>query len=287
MSKRKDKHHPNKTPAPSNGFPGAEGNPAEQKKAKKRFWSDYEPIEKFNLMLVIFTGIYSAISLGSFYIARGDLAVARESMRVSERPYVEMENNAVDPSGPKFEFVTEPNGQPELNIWFYNSGNTPARRCYVNVGNDATKYLHLTPAGTRRKDLENAAQKANGSPVLTVFGPGESIARNSDGEIVSFIPGSTIAAHSDLPLNVNGPGPADTTALRNSGKSRTATGNLEYMNIFGEYCCETFTLAWDPTKSAFKYTSLTPPKAQYCSPSMPNICVDKTIPTDTAPISQK
>src|SRR5271156_6037084 len=100
-------------------------------------------INKAVIWLDTHSGAMTAIASGAIAVLTYFLVttsnrqwqVSDESMRVSNRPYVEMENESGDPTGPKTEWGIGLNGTDTvLKIWFYNFGNTPAKRVRVNGG---------------------------------------------------------------------------------------------------------------------------------------------------------
>jgi len=91
------------------------GQKTEEQKTKKRFWRDYEPIEKMTLVMAIFAVIYSLITFGLLFIAMRQV----DSMRKEQRPWA-IAGAQIQPMPDK--------GTP-LTILFNiaNTGKTPAK----------------------------------------------------------------------------------------------------------------------------------------------------------------
>jgi hypothetical protein len=141
MSKRKSSHDPGKMTTGAQAPIGAERQQAEKQEPKKRFWRDYEPIEKFNLLLVIFTGIYSGISLGLYRTASGDLKIAKESMQQTERAYVFAIGAEMKRTGSKLragQKLPEGYASAVFIVHSSNTGNTPARKA-ITIANSCVR----------------------------------------------------------------------------------------------------------------------------------------------------
>ena len=78
-----------------------------------RFWGGWSVGERFNFLLLIFTAIYAATSIFQYRLAR-------QSLRVTERAYIEIHNVALEPAVASV-------GQITMVIQVTNTGRTPAR----------------------------------------------------------------------------------------------------------------------------------------------------------------
>jgi hypothetical protein len=192
--------------------------------------------------------------------------VADEAMRVSNRPYLEIENRIDDPTGPRTEWSQYANGERSLKIWFFNWGNTPASRVRVNAGPDPAQFLHLS-----LKPVERSVTW-QGKVAFLSPGPGEAVSTdNVTHKALGWIKGDIISAHSDLPVTAWGFGENERAQI-DSGQSIKVSGDFEYMNVFGEYCCRPFELEWTPKTQRFAYTPTPLPETVYCPADLKNIC---------------
>lgn len=158
MSNDKTKHNPPKTACPCDPLINAIRH--EDKNAKipqKRFWRDWEPIEKFTFCIAIFTFIYSMISIGIYF-------VSRDTMIVSQRAWVVYDKLI---------------GTPSSNI--NNSGNPGKiiQPSWLNAGNTPTRNFHIYTAPIVRTekpiDKNYTFQKVNMGFSPAVLGPKGSI----------------------------------------------------------------------------------------------------------------
>ena len=126
MTDEKSKHNPPKTTCPCDPLINAIRH--EDKNAKipqKRFWRDWEPIEKFTFFIAIFTFIYSIVSIFLY-------CVSRENMIVSQRAYISSGNTTIASAlGRKLGQV--PESDITIDTPFTNIGATPARRVSIQM----------------------------------------------------------------------------------------------------------------------------------------------------------
>ena len=188
-------------------------------------------------------------------ISTTQVSDAREAMRVSNRPYVEIGQ----PDGkPIAEWVTNPSGEKiGVRIYFQNAGNTPATRFWVNGGSNPKDYVHLTPKAVQFKDIDS----------VTDWDALTDIDR-----LTIWVPGSPIAAHAVQAVQVERLQKDQIAALfkMEDGKGAHIYGDFEYFNIFDEYCCDSFTLIW--RDGGFSYLAGFPSRKSVCAPNIPNIC---------------
>jgi hypothetical protein len=93
---------------------------AKAQSTKKRFWKDYEPIEKMTLVMAVFAVIYSIITFGLYLIANRQL----EGLKKDQRPWVKALGGQVNIAG-----NVMPEKTPVLNIPLHilDIGKTPAK----------------------------------------------------------------------------------------------------------------------------------------------------------------
>jgi hypothetical protein len=103
----------------------------EQPKSSKRFWRDYEPIEKFNFVIAISTTIYMATTLFIYQ-------QSRQSFIDGNRAYIVIKDALLfgpDPNNPKgIQPIPRTLGDlphPIGQVDFINSGNTPAKETFT------------------------------------------------------------------------------------------------------------------------------------------------------------
>jgi len=102
-----------------------QGNQTDTKKAKKRFWRDYESIEKFNFIIAVFAVFSSVAAIGLYF-------VTRETLQVSQRAFVYSKEVFIVGDGGKP--GQSPADKPALIVITWdNSGETPARHVVPNV----------------------------------------------------------------------------------------------------------------------------------------------------------
>jgi hypothetical protein len=85
---------------------------------KKKFWRDYESIEKMTFVMAVFSVIYSLITLGLYLISRQTM----QEMQNTNRPYIF--------TMPKFSFQAVPTletiGEIPVTVGILNIGVSPA-----------------------------------------------------------------------------------------------------------------------------------------------------------------
>ena len=116
-----------KTSASGDTLGEGERKHIQTQETKKRFWSDWVPLEKLAALTLIFTVIYSIVTAGLYL-------VARDSLRIGQRAFVYAEAANILNS-PKAKTVTpRPSNAPiTLDVTFRNSGQTVARKVITTV----------------------------------------------------------------------------------------------------------------------------------------------------------
>ena len=99
----------------------AEGHETEAQKSTKRFWRDWQPIEKMTFVMAVFAVIYSLITLGLYCVSRQTM----KEMQNTNRPYIFTTPNFSFPEGrPTPETIRE----IPVTIYILNVGVSPANR---------------------------------------------------------------------------------------------------------------------------------------------------------------
>lgn len=232
------------------------------------FWHwcrDLSGVHRATLILEILTLaaviIYAALTYCLLRAAQQEAGTADESMRVSNRPYVDIgrpDNN------PIAEWIIDSSGRKTgLKVYFQNAGNTPAQRFYLNGGPKPEDFLHLT--------LKPVRPKIVASKFPLVIRPGEQVSMDATG-LWSWVPGIPIPARSTMPVQANGFGEEQIASALRAGKGTIqVNGTFEYMDVFGEYCCEPYVISWDEGSKTFAYR---PGMARqfFCPSDISNIC---------------
>ena len=145
MSKHKSRNQPSEpTIAAHSGDHHKDGD-SKAEKGPKRFWRDYEPIEKFNATIAIFTVVYSLVTVALYH-------VARETMTVSQRAFVFCKEALIVGDGNKPGEVS-PDRPALLIVTTPNSGDTPARQVVTSLnfcarpGPLPENFSYPSPAG--------------------------------------------------------------------------------------------------------------------------------------------
>jgi hypothetical protein len=136
MSHKKSRNKPQDTSlTPERTVAAQRHDNQNQHNANKRFWRDYEPIEKFNLLICIFTFVYALVTIGAYNIARSTLQI--ESSAFVFVSTVELTGlKMVEPSIPQV-------GIPlAVGIVLKNAGPTVARNVSMWTG-ACVKQGHL------------------------------------------------------------------------------------------------------------------------------------------------
>jgi hypothetical protein len=164
------------------------------------------------------TRVAAQASGNSANAAIAQAITAHQAMLLSERPYVTVGRGS---DGRVADWDQDKQGKVTgLIIYFQNAGNTPAFQLYVN----------LLPTPSALPDKHFAHLTTN------------------------WLDGETVAAHSTLDKRVlyfAGKHVGDLFKKVKTGGgqvwqwSNELQGNFEYINVFGEYCCEPFTLSWE------------------------------------------
>ena len=96
----------------------------QQPNSKKRFWVDYEPIEKFNLLIAVSTTLYLVVTV-LIYIT------AKQQLQISQRAFIYVDDPFLIGDGG---MPGVPSGKPAFLVAnLHNSGDTPARRVTVDI----------------------------------------------------------------------------------------------------------------------------------------------------------
>ena len=95
-----------------------------QPNTKRRFWIDYEPTEKFNLLIAVGTTLYFGVTVLIYLTAKQELKVSQRAFVHAGDPFL------VGDGG----LPGVPSGKPAfLVIDLNNSGNTLARKTSINT----------------------------------------------------------------------------------------------------------------------------------------------------------
>lgn len=187
-------------------------------------------------------------------------AIANESMRVSQRPYIELGQSG--PDNPVASWNIQGEERVGLFIYLQNAGATPAKRVYANG-----KFL---PGEMTFHHLEMQPQPAKlASPSV---GQIYERAKNA----TTWTSGPVIAAHDTQRVLVNNIGPIEIKKAMAKGQSGQITllGDFEYTNIFDEYCCESFCLKVAQS-GIIGICNPPPPRFIVCPKMMANVCEQK------------
>jgi hypothetical protein len=238
---------------------GQEGD-EDSRATEKNFW--FATVwQQVILNGLTFVGAGAAIA--AFVVLFLQLKSAHEETRISQRAYVDIGRAG---PGPIAEWGTDDAGNKTLNLWLTNGGNTPARRVYVNGASKPEDFLHLTKKPTLPKIVGRGFEVK----------PGEEVGIDVVNGLWSWVPGETIPAHSARLVPVSG---ANIPAFMKTGTMRI-NGSFEYMDIFGKYCCEPFSLEWSRVSDKFSYVEPgVAPREAVCAPDLINMCKPQGEPT--------
>jgi hypothetical protein len=183
------------------------------------------------------------------------VAVADQSMRVGERPYVAIGKSD---KGNVADWILDEKGyRTGVQMYFENAGNTPAERFYINgdIPNIPLAvpphHLELTPAPIHVPTVEQKGK----TKIITVYG--------------GITVGALIPSRSTIPLPIANLTRKDIQAgLKNTKGPFTIFGNFEYVNVFNEYCCESFMLTWDQ----HRFRAQSDVSDLECPFDVPNVC---------------
>jgi hypothetical protein len=127
MSKHKSQHQPNES-SPSNDCLGnKEGHRPQTEKPKKRFWRDWEPMEKFTFVIAVFSVIYSIVTFGLYTIAKNTLVVSQRAFIYAKQA------NVLNSPHVKTSVIRPPNTPIEVDVTFKNSGQTVANKQRASI----------------------------------------------------------------------------------------------------------------------------------------------------------
>lgn len=224
-------------------------------------------LNRITVWAAIVGGIGLLILFGTLLVTKQGADTMHEQMLISERPYLSIGRVG---NGPIAEWTVGAKGRKEgLRIWFYNAGNTPAQRVYVN-GGDPNNFVHLTLRPAPPKIVGRAVELRSGEK----FGVDK-------GGAWSWLSGIVIPSHVVGSIPMNGFGQQQITrALEDAKQSNTISvlGDFEYVDVFGEYCCEPFRLSWDLASNQFSSQPMPEIRHFSCAPNIPNICEIKGEP---------
>lgn len=105
---------------------GTATNPPNEQNTKKKFWSDYDPIEKITFCNTIFVFLYLTVTIALACIAHNQYS----GLKTDERPWIRI---WPDQQGPPIE------GSFKLPIHVLNSGKTPARSMVIKFSRECVK----------------------------------------------------------------------------------------------------------------------------------------------------
>ena len=110
----------------------------------RRFWSNWSVGERFNFLLLIFTAVYSATSIFQYRLAK-------RSLRVTERAYIEVHDISLDPAIASVGPIT-------MVIRVKNTGRTPATIFDINI---TPAFSHDTPDFSLPKFLATLKERVS------------------------------------------------------------------------------------------------------------------------------
>jgi len=161
-----------------------DGNKEKAGKTKKRFWLDWEPMEKFNFTIAVFTVVYSLVSIGLYRIAKNSLVV-------SQRAFVFAKSaNVFNSAHVQTTVVRPPNAPAQVVVTFRNSGQTVAKNSTSHIEfvfgsgipsgfdfpyqNEPSKPVLIAPQSetsiTKAISLEQLAEVESGKTLMFVYG---------------------------------------------------------------------------------------------------------------------
>lgn len=103
-------------------------------KTEKRFWIDYEAIEKFNFVIAVFAAVSSIATIGLYWIAKNTLDV-------SQRAFVFAAKADIVGDAPDLKIALPPHAQIGISVTFKNSGQTVSKHQTTTIG------IFLNPSG--------------------------------------------------------------------------------------------------------------------------------------------
>jgi hypothetical protein len=119
MSNDKRKNHPPKTALPHDTPINKIGHKdTDTEITKKRFWRDWNPIEKFTFCIAVFTCIYSVFAALQWCEMKKTVDITDKSFRGDQRAWIGIT---------KIDGVAEAGKPLNITVWFKNTGRTPAK----------------------------------------------------------------------------------------------------------------------------------------------------------------
>jgi hypothetical protein len=220
MGKHKGHHQPSKTSTAANSPCNAEGHQQQAERRKKRFWIDWEPIEKYTWVIAIFTVIYSAVTAGLYFTAKDTLVVSQRAFVFAKQA------NVLNSSHVQSSVVRPPNTPALLIVIFRNSGQTVATNSISTMG-----YL-LSSTDTGIPSGFSYPITIKTQPVL--------VAPQSEMNISEVIPAS------------------DLTDVEAGKKLLFIYGDITYEDVFGmkhttEFCFQYFGISFKPDGTVEEY----------------------------------
>lgn len=203
--------------------------------------------------ILIVTGIYSYYARRQWQVMEKTLNATDLQMRVSQRPYVDLGRPGDDII---VTWRTDDTGKKTgIILYFQNTGNTPARRFYIN-GRFHTHGSSFDPEDFHHLQMKPSIIEQK-TPEGTIRGR-------------TYIFGTLIPAHDSIEIIVPNLNERDIeAALTKSPHALTLSGNFEYMNVFNEYCCESFMISWESRQFRNVGPSI---RGLVCPIDIPNIC---------------
>lgn len=210
-----------------------------------------------NLITAIATAVIAVFTWRLWIVSNRQWLTAQDQLRISERPYLEIAQR------PVAQWTTDKQGNKTgITIYFENAGDTPAQRLYVNAGNDPKQFTHLTIRPVPLRVVPGQWFKV---------AAGESIMMDIVNGARRWIPGVLVPSHATVPVQISGLGQDAIEKGLKAGKGTLQLfGDFEYVDIFGEYCCEPFTLQWNGTQFVQQPSFVA--RNEFCAPDIQNVC---------------
>lgn len=127
MTKDKSKHQPDKSATSDRGLSHTEGHRSDAKNPKKRFWRDWEPMEKFTFVIAAFTIVYSVLTGGLLLVTRNQLVVSQRAFVFASKADIFNSPHV------KTSIVRPPNTPINVIVKFKNSGQTVAIKTSTTI----------------------------------------------------------------------------------------------------------------------------------------------------------
>ncbi|HKV53552.1 MAG TPA: hypothetical protein VJN94_02825 [Candidatus Binataceae bacterium] len=184
----------------------------------------------------------NALTQQALIVASRANRVARENFEAAQRPYVGLGDRAGVIG--RFQGVEKSWGYPQLALFFYNSGHTPALKFTVVM------------------------RDPQGKKIGAEFGR----YRHRNGQVGICGTGVTIAPESGTAYRIPPPAVPSGTAfsqMLKDGQSFGLYGFAEYCDEFGQFHCEGFTLAYTPRSEEWNPGISIPCRTSFMSDPQP------------------